>query len=353
MGNLSKALGRWKEALLLTAIFRVLLLIFSVLLNPHAGSIFDPWIHWDGPHYLEIARNGYQTQGEPALFIVFYPLYPFLVKIFSFFVSFNAAAVLVPTLFSFAAAVFLYELARLDWDHKTALFSVWFLNIFPTSYFLQGSYTESLFLATALATVYFFRRSEFWLSGLFGFLSTLGRVNGILLLPVLFMEGRKGFKELIGFAVTPLGFLTYLLINKLTFGDFFYFTKPLYNNWFKRPDFPWNGIKNLIDSLPTRTGDYFIPFRLEVLFIFLTLALSFYVFFKVRKSYGVFMFLNWILFTSTSFILSIPRYCLILFPIFLALAQIKNKLLQIMISLVSLVALGFLSYFYLIGKWAF
>ena len=38
------------------------------------------WTQWDAPHYLGIAENGYVTEGDARLHIVFYPLYPYLVR---------------------------------------------------------------------------------------------------------------------------------------------------------------------------------------------------------------------------------------------------------------------------------
>lgn len=354
MKNLNKAFSRWKEVIAITALLRILLFILPLFHPGGFSNLFTPWVHWDGPHYIEIAKNGYQTSGEPALFIVFYPLYPFLIKIISFFIQdFYASSIIISVFFSFVASIFLYELVLLDFNKRVALLSVWFLNIFPTSYFLQASYTESLFLATSISTIFFFRKNLFFESALAGILSTLIRVNGILLLPVLILESKREIRSFISILITPVGFITYIVTNKVTFGEFFYFTKPLSENWFKRLDSPVNGIKNLVESLPTRAGEYFLPFRFELVFIFLTLFLSFYVFLKLRKSYGVYMFLNWLLFTSTSFILSIPRYTLILFPIYIVLAQIKNKIILICLSIISFSTMVYFAFNYTGGKWAF
>ena len=42
------------------------------------------WNRWDAPHYLDIARAGYVAQGVEARWIVFYPLYPWLVRACAF-----------------------------------------------------------------------------------------------------------------------------------------------------------------------------------------------------------------------------------------------------------------------------
>src|SRR5687768_11446286 len=110
-------LHRWKEIILITALIRILLFIFPLLFNKNLESFFSRWVRWDGPHYINIAQNGYQTTGEPALFIVFYPLYPFFIKLFSLiFSDFNISAIMVSVVFCFISAILLYELVLLDFN---------------------------------------------------------------------------------------------------------------------------------------------------------------------------------------------------------------------------------------------
>ncbi len=46
---------------------------------------------------------------------------------------------------------------------------------------------------------------------------------------------------------------------------------------------------------------------------------------RLRPSYAVWMTLNLLLFTSTSFILSVPRYSLTLFPLFILFALLGRR----------------------------
>ena len=178
MHFIQNSLNRWKEIILLTLLIRTVLFIFPLFFDNNLESFFSRWVRWDGPHYIEIAENGYQTQGEPALFIVFYPFYPLLIRILSFITAeFQMGAILISTFFSIVAAIILYELILLDFNKKTALLAVWFLNIFPVSYFLQASYTESLFLSLSLLCLYFYRTGMFVSAGVAGALSTMTRIN--------------------------------------------------------------------------------------------------------------------------------------------------------------------------------
>lgn len=349
-----KLFNRWKEVIIMVTLIRIILFIFPLFFNSNLNELFTRWVKWDGPHYLEIAKNGYQTIGEPALFIVFYPLYPLLIWLSHFVISdFQTAAILLSTFFSFTASIALFELTLMDFNRKTAILAVWFLNIFPTAYFLQSAYTESLFLTVSLLTVFFYRKRIFFQSGLAGALASLTRVNGILLLPILLMETKNLGKNLITLLLIPLGFSVYLIINYLTFGEPFYFSKVLSSHWYKQFAWPWTSIQNLINFYQSQTGDYYWLFLTELITIFLLFITTIFVYLKIRKSYGIYMFCNLLLFTSTSFIMSTPRYALILFPIYIGLALIKNKLILTIISIIFLVLLFTLANLYIQWRWAF
>lgn len=343
MRHLSKALTRWKEILLITAAIKIILFILS----PNLLS----WIRWDSPHYIDIARNGYQSFGESALWIVFYPFYPFLIKLANVvFNSFDFSAIFISVFFSFIASIALYELTLLDFQKRVAMLAVWFMNIFPTAYFLQAGYTESLFLATSICSIYAYRKNSYLLSGISGLFATATKTFGLFLLPLMFFEKKLSRKNFLTFLITPIGFVIYLLINFKIFGDFFYFTKPLQLNWFKKFDWPWTGITNLLQNVAPLSDYIYFSEIMAIIFIFFTGIL---VFFKVRKSYGIYIFLNLILTLSTSFILSTPRYTLSLFPIYILFGQIKNKLSIIILSYISISLLVLFSLLFTKGKWAF
>lgn len=346
MGNLIKALRRWKEIILLTALLKIILF----MLSPNLSS----WIRWDAPHYINIAQNGYQTVGEGALWIVFYPLYPFFIKLTNLvFNNFNLSAIFVPVVFSFLASIALFELTLLDFKRKTAIVAVWYMNIFPTSFFLQTGYTESLFLTLSIATIYVFRKNLFLLSGLAGFLSSLTRINGVLIIPMMFFEKRFNLKQLPFYLLTPSGLIIYLAINQTIFNDPFYFTQPLYSNWYKKLDWPWIGLAGLASSVSNINNQYFYYYLVEVIALLFISLFGIYIFIKIRKSYGIYVLLNLLLITSTNFILSTPRYSLILFPLFIALAKIKSKIILYSLSISFLSLLFVLTHLYTQGKWAF
>lgn len=354
MSKVSNLISRWKEIIIISLCIRVVLFILPIIITLDTGNIFNVWVRWDGPHYIDIAQNGYQSFGDQSLWIVFYPLYPFLIKLSNFLINDLAvSSVLVSFIFSFSASILLFELTLLDFSKKTATLAVWFLNIYPTSYFLQASYTESLFLTMSLASIYFVRKNQLVISAVAGLSSSLTRINGMLLIPLILMETKKLTKSLPVIALILTGFVIYLMINYFYFGDLFYYIKPLTSFWYKHFDWPWNGIFNGLQSIQNYTDEVLVTYFFEFVSIIFILILTIFVYLQIRKSYAIYMLTNLVLFTSTSFILSTPRYSIILFPIFIALAKIPNKKILILISFSFIFLLIYFTLLYTQGKWAF
>ncbi len=72
-----------------------------------------------------------------------------------------------------------------------------------------------------------------------------------------------------------------------------------------------------------------------------------------RPSYAVFALLNVLLFASTSWVQSTPRYVLTIFPIFLLLAKLRPGVLSMAISAWSLICFTWLATILSFGGWAF
>src|ERR1700749_3528921 len=108
---------------------------FAVWKNERPGSFYNwlaLWNRWDAPHYLDIARTGYVKEGVESRWIVFYPLYPWLVRAFAFvFRDELVSAFFVSTIASLAAGLLLRRLAELDEEESVARASVFFMFIFP------------------------------------------------------------------------------------------------------------------------------------------------------------------------------------------------------------------------------
>ena len=85
-----------------------------------------------------------------------------------------------------------YLLVEIDFGRDVARRSVFYLAIFPTAFFFQTIYSESLFLLLTIGCIYAARRNEYIIAGIAGALATLTRSPGLLLLVplvIMYMQG--------------------------------------------------------------------------------------------------------------------------------------------------------------------
>lgn len=339
---------------------------FTVLQNQWAGGWLEIWNRWDAPHYLDIARQGYVSTGEESRWIVFYPLYPWLVRVAAFVLrDYLLSAFLVSALASVAAALLLQRLAALDEDERAARAAVFFMLAFPTAYFLHVGYTESLFMALALGSFLAARRRAWHVAGILGALAALTRVNGLLLVPALAAEAyaqyrdegrRRPRPEWAWIALVASGFAVYLALNEYALGDPFAFLSIQKEHWFRSFTWPWVSVGDAWRSAAWRTpSDAVMVGWMELLFALLGLGCTIWCAFRLRASYAVWMGANWLLWTSTQFLLSVPRYTLIMFPVYIlfARAAIKRPALGGALALWSLLLLGLFAAQFARGHWAF
>ena len=74
-------------------------------------TLLDPFAQLDARAYLDIAKNGYNAEFNATNNYGWYPLYPLLIRVFSF-IGFELAAFLLSNIFSFIAVLLLYILVQ-------------------------------------------------------------------------------------------------------------------------------------------------------------------------------------------------------------------------------------------------
>lgn len=348
--------------------------VFSFILAPLSWAvlknqpcdIISLWNRWDAPNYIDIAKNGYTNVGEGRWFIVFLPLYPFLIRLLATFIgNYEVSALLISNLASIFACFYLYKLAKIDYSESTALKSVFFLAIFPTSYFLIAGYTESLFLLLTIGCFYYARKAKWSLAGVLGMLAAATRITGLVLLPSLLCEyfsqhskpGSRRVRDIFFIALVSVGFVSYLIVNYVVFGDAFAFLAVQHEHWFKQLAPPWEGLLGAIWGIfwrdPAGKALTGVAEALFGLSGFFCIAYAFVI--KLRPSYTAYMLLTWLVVTSTSYWLSTPRYLLSMFPIFIMFALIADKREEWFYVLTTAFLL-FFSFFLVLftqGYWAF
>jgi len=320
---------------------------------------FDIWNHWDAVHYRQIAQFGYAATGVTKSF---YPLFPWSVRVVAYITgSYLTAGFIVSGIASIVAAVVLRRLVRLDYTPRVAMRSAWFFLIFPTAYFLHIGYSESLFLALALACILAARIERWWLAGVLGALCWMTRAPGAVLIPTLAVEAtqqywtkRRWNWQWLWIAIVPAGFAVYLLINWHVAGDPFAFLQTRKTLFVQSFAPPWHGIREAILNMRRTPNQAEMIGAQEVYFSALGLICTIISWIKLRPLYAVWMTGSWLLFTSVTFLQSVPRYTLTMFPIFILLALLaRNRFWNGVLTMWSLAWFTFFTILLARGWWGF
>jgi len=347
---------------------KVLLLLFGVASYqalederlPFGWPWLDIWNQWDAIHFLRLAEFGYSA--DDIFKAWFYPLYPWTVRLCSYICrDFLLAAFLVSAIALLFAVVILRRIAALDWSERIARRIVYFFLIFPTAFYLHIGYTESLFLALTLGSVYSARKERWWLAGLLGAFSWMTRANGIVLLPTLAVEaghqwfvGKRWRWQWLWIAIVPVGFAVYLFMNWRISGEPFAFLglrKELFHMSFS---WPWNGIADAFRNLRRTPNQAEIVGTQELIFTGLGFVCSIVGWIKLRPIYATWISGNWLILVCVSFIESMPRYALTMFPIFFLFAFLaENRFWRVIITTWSLLFFALFSSLFVRGWWVF
>jgi hypothetical protein len=286
----------------------------------------DVWARWDSAWYLRIAEHGYGSREGSA---AFYPLYPTLVAGLGRVLAghYVLAGILVSLAACLASFVLLHRLAERTLGLAGANRAVLYLALFPTAIFLQAVYAESLFLALALATFLLAERGRFLAAASFAGLACLTRPVGVaLLLPLALLAWRgRSLWTLVAapalFALYPL-FLWWRLDDPWAFAS----SQDLWHRHFLPLGGIWQGAAAVFTS--DRLHDTAVnaeAFAALVLFV----ALAALAWRRLGTAYGLFAAASLAIpvsVPSSRFpLLSLPRFGLVIFPLFLAAATLGER----------------------------
>lgn len=365
----------------LSAIFFLLVLLIVFLFNyynPNSlawAQKINPFyllIRWDSLHYLDVILKGYS---DPS---VLFPLYPSIVAGFSIFFSTIFSGFFVSFLSLSVALYYLSKLIKKDNDQEIANRSLLLMLFFPTAMFFPLIYTESLFLALLVAFFYYAQKKQWLAVVIIGFFATLTRNVGIFLWPVYLIyiftsfysaNYKKLAKQIINFVkkkefwyslIIPAGLFMYCLYSYFQFGDFFAFVSGQ-KGWAQWRTFMWPGAtlyhfyKIIFIDPISQTGLYNF-LRIVVIeggsFLVLFITTIYWII-KKHWPYAIFCLLNTLLFSCMYPMISVNRYVVVVFPIFIFLAAVTKKNNWLFYSILALFSIFFVFNVYLFsaGAW--
>lgn len=298
------------------------------------------WERADALWYLRIAASGYRTDDLSA---AFFPLYPLTTRIVGLATGRHwlLAAYVVANVAALVALVLLHRLTALELSEAHARRVVVYVCVFPTGFFLFAPYTESLFLALSVGTLYAARRRRWLVAAVLGGLASATRSPGVLLALALATEALlqaredpRGWRRLPGrlaaAGTVGLGLAAYLGYWGRYGGDW---RRPLdvqRDGWGKELAAPWDslwdGMRLGFEHVGGYPGSYF---AIDAVLVGLVLAAGVWVAVRMRPTYAVYLWASVLVplmfvWPSRPF-LSLPRIYLVLFPVCWALSRLAER----------------------------
>ncbi|HEU4978806.1 MAG TPA: mannosyltransferase family protein [Solirubrobacteraceae bacterium] len=307
-------------------------------------ALVAPLARWDSVWYLAIAHDGYPAQDpqRPA----FFPLYPALVHAAGAVLgSPLVAGALLSAACAIAAFVLLARLTELELGPQAARWALWALALFPASFFLGAVYSEALFLALSIGAVYAARTARWPWAGALAALAGGTRSAGVLLvvpLALLWWSARpRRARDAPWLLGAPAGLAAFCAWLALRGGSasapfhaqdlwFRHFAGPFVGVW-DGAVAAWDGARQLLSGSRAHVyfthagGDPFVAAGHDLLlFAFLLLALPalWWTFRRLPAAYGAYSLaalalpLSWPV--APQPLMSLPRFELVLFPLFMA-----------------------------------
>jgi len=319
-----------------------------------ANVLAAPAARWDSVWFLGIAQLGYHKVDQA----VFFPLYPALVAAGGAVLDGGTGSNLVVGILlscgcALGAMYLVHRLTTLELGANVANNAVWIYAWLPVALFLSAVYTEALFLLLTVGSFYAGRTGRWWLAGLLGALAAATRNSGIVLivpLLVLYLYGPRadlppdrplsGLKpryrlrrDLLWIAALPLGLAAYLAYLKLTLGHAL-IPFQQQSHWHRSfaplggiPSGLWLGLKGLAASIPgvrpsIQMGDVRKVVELGSLVVGLWLLWKSWK--RLPLAYTAYAAIALALAVSAPTpwepLRSLPRFTVVIFPLWIALA---------------------------------
>ena len=336
----------------------------AVIIGQRAGThvqessyvLLNVWGRWDAVHYLDIATQGYQGTD-----MAFFPFYPLLIRLVGALAGNHLiAGLLISNASFFFGLLYLYKLLEHEYDRSVARRAIFYVSIFPTSVYFAAVYTESLFFMLTIASFYYMRARHWWIAGALGFFAALTRVEGVLLLVPFLIEWAsqdhpirlRDVADLAAAALIPLGLATYMGYLWVLRADPFYFSH-VQSHWNRYLAPPWVSVANAFGKLVHGPGAPTVAHQsLEIAFTLLMIAVLLGGWKLLRPSYIAYMALSILVPMSTSNLMSMPRFALVLFPMFAILARwgerpwVNNVILAFSLPLLGLFTVLFADWYW-------
>ena len=290
--------------------------------------------NYDGPLFLvvsktlynfDLIRFNYSFPLPLEYYAAHFPLFPLLIRVFAFALGYPYSMLFVTIVSSILALYFFHKFISDYVDSKNAFWLTFVFSIFPARWLIVRSVgsAEPLFVASIIASLYYFQKEKYWLAGIWGAVATLTKSPGILLfisyfasiiVPHLKKIALANFstflkslrlEKVFPLLLIPLSLLGVFILYKILLNDFFAYFHSGDNIHLVFPPF------SIFNYSAPWVGTFWLE---EVIFIYLIGAMGIFKLFSLgKKDAAIFVtvFFATILFVSHRDLL---RYSLPIIP---------------------------------------
>jgi hypothetical protein len=293
----------------------------------------------DARWYLGVASSGYQPRSDDA---AFFPGFPLLVRWVGVLLGGHwlLAAYLVSSIALVVAFSLLYRLTAQELSPQLARRAVLLLALNPVAVFLYAPYSESLFLAITLSFFLALRRERWHLAAATAACASLTRATGwLLVVPALAIACERAHNDgtswrqwrRAGFVVGAAlgGGLAYVAYwwGRADAGRPFAAQQ---HGWHRTLTWPWATVTRGVSQGVAGATD--VTASITTLYAVLVVVSGGLIIWAVRRyphhygAYGVVtLALPLCVASPTQPFMSVPRFVMVAFPIWWALAELTNK----------------------------
>lgn len=319
--------------------------------GPHVSLVFNVFAQWDSGWFIRIAERGYDVDQSAS----FFPFYPLLVRGVSTVLGSSViAGVLVSLVAAGIAALAVFRIAQRLVGEDVASDSVLFLALFPFAFVFTAVYSDALFLALASWSLLTALRQHAVLASVLGALAVATRPMGLALVPALLVllwpkeRSPRAIARSFAVVLLPVALGAYALYLHVHLGDAgaFYHSQ---NVFWLRETSPWGPLRGAWDALRTTyqgaaelglhlpaDNGYPAGFEdsqqrgtwnlLQGLLLLAAAILTWVVWKRLGPAFGAYSAAVIVVILSTPAavvpLVSIPRFLIADFPLFIALAAL-------------------------------
>ena len=199
-------------------------------------NLTNLWLKWDSNKYMDIAQHGYEQIPYEDTRLhnwAFYPLYPIVIGSISYLFGYTnntqmvfLTGIIISSIFLILSLSMLKKLLYYFQLDDLKIYSIILLLLaFPSSYFFQLFYPESLFLFLSITFFYYLFKKQYLLSAVCLSLALITRPNAlVLILPFFFYLAFHEYKKPLSVIISGLGYAAIIFTPLLLFFNHLYLT---------------------------------------------------------------------------------------------------------------------------------